>query len=146
MIKLEHDAGKALIVAWLSSGGEMQDDFAQLLGTLEKALDVKRTDQRLAIMVVMETGHALPNAFWRSRAAEVTGRDEFNGYLAIVTQIRLIRGVLTALDWLRTKSYQDKVFTSAKEAKAWLEQERGESFELIDVMIRRMEKERAASA
>jgi hypothetical protein len=146
VITLEHDSGKALVVAWLSSGGEMQDDFGQLIGLLEKALGQKNADQKLAIMVVMESGHALPNAFWRSRAAEVTGRDDFDGYLAIVTQNKLIRGVLTALDWLRDKSYQDKVFPSVEEAKAWLEQERGDTFTLIDIVNRRMSGKRAAGA
>ena len=51
-------------------------------------------------LVVVPAGHAQPNAHWRRRFAEVHGNETAPMEIAVVTESALIRGVITAVNWL----------------------------------------------
>ncbi|HEX7625320.1 MAG TPA: hypothetical protein VF400_17205 [Anaeromyxobacteraceae bacterium] len=50
---------------------------------------------------------------------------------AIITSNPLIRGVLTALNWLRKREYSEAIFGDPEVAIAWLQAERGVSLPML---------------
>ena len=125
MVTINYDEADHALFVCLSPGGEMQEDFDEAIVRIRAALtDPAARGRPLALLIVLEPGHALPDASRRAAAAKLMGGVGDNLLLAIVTQNPLFRGVLTALDWLRQKRYEDHVVSEPAAAVAWLEERR----------------------
>lgn len=110
-----------------SNGGDSARDYVEHFARLEELTALRRAGtKQLALLVVFDPGYPLPNAGNRKRAAQVTAAPHFDHFVAIVSASPLVRGVLTAINWLRPQQHVNEVFTSPWEAIGWLEEKRGE--------------------
>ncbi len=123
----KYQAETNLLVSRIVAGGDEAEDL-QL--HLERMVDATRETARggpkAAVLVIFDKGHEVPTPLLRKRIAEITGRRDFVLHLAIVTESRLLRGVLTALSWLRRAHFDTTVEPTAHKAIRWLEEMRGE--------------------
>ena len=110
-------------------GGNSDADYStHLQHEQEVAIRARSARTKLAILIVQDSGVSAPNAMWRRKIAAVTNAPEFKGVCcAIVTNNTLIRGVLTALNWMRMRDYQEALFESTSVAIPWLEMSCGRS-------------------
>lgn len=69
-------------------------------------------------VVVVPIDHAQPNAYWRRRFAEVHGKETGPMQVGVVTESALIRGVITAVNWLMhaRPNYRASAFDSVDAA------------------------------
>lgn len=133
---------RSLLVCRLARGGDEANDFGPHMDRFRSAAEANvGREQKLAILVVIDAGHPMPGSAWRARIAEVTGLPIFQPYLAIVSQNPLVRGVLTALSWIRPKHYDDTVVPNIREGIAWLEKMRGEPLPELVGMVDRVMRE-----
>lgn len=135
-----HDQARNLLVSRLVVGGDELADFPLHLDRMLEACRVARPSKP-AILVLLDRGHALPDANTRKRIATVSGRADFEPHLAIVSQNPMLRGVLTAVSWLRRAHYSDTIVSSVDEAIRWLEVERGEGLPELRSMLMEVERQ-----
>jgi len=104
-------------------GGDADEDYARHLEKeADMAVRARLARETLAILIVQDRGVPAPNAVWRTRIASVTAAPEFRTIrCAIVTRNALIRGVVTALNWIRKREYQEAIFAELGMAVDWLE-------------------------
>jgi hypothetical protein len=74
---------------------------------------------------VAEPGNPPPNAAQRRRIAEETKRFHTRPLFALVSTSMLMRGVVTAINWIRPPAYEFATFDSFNAAVAWVESHRG---------------------
>jgi hypothetical protein len=115
------EAGAAL---WLFAGPRNDDvDFQLYLDTIV-ALDAKRAGLDEAGMVVAEPGNPPPSSMWRKRIADATATLRAKkAAFALVSASPIVRGVVTAINWLRPPPYAAGTFAKFGDASAWLEKE-----------------------
>lgn len=79
--------------------------------------------------VVVEAGHPPPNAYWRQRIVEVGRAARGPVKTVVVTESALIRGVITATNWLRnlTDLHDTHAFATFALAEEYFEQSTGHS-------------------
>ena len=109
-----------------SAGGDSDEDYAQHLRAMrEVAGRAEESKKRLAIVICQERGFPAPNSSWRKKVAEMTALPSFWPICcAIVSSNPLIRGVVTALNWLRKREYSEAIFGDVEAALDWLEEVR----------------------
>ena len=105
-------------------GGDADADYAQhLLREAHAASRAHCVDKKLAILIIQEVGVPAPDAKWRRKIAALTATTDFQTICcAIVTRNPLIRGVVTALNWMRKRKYQEEIFAESDSGLMWLEQ------------------------
>lgn len=79
---------------------------------------------RLAAVIVHDRGYPPPHATLRSELAEWSAQAHFDPICAFVTPNIVVRGVLTALNWIRQPTHEEKVFAQPGDALAWLQERR----------------------
>lgn len=125
--RCEHDARAGVFACRFSSGGDPLGDYDEHLDRLEEITRAPRSGaERLAILVIFDRSYPLPDARTRKRAAQVTSGERFDHHIGIVSQNPLVRGVLTAIGWLRAQRHVHEVFVSPEDAMEWLDDMRGE--------------------
>lgn len=135
----EFDQARAVLVCRIARGGDEQNDFGPHLERLTSAAEATfGHGPRLALLIVIDPGHPLPDSVWRRRVAEATSNDHFRPYFAVVTDNPLARGMLTALSWLRPQRFEAQVGPSEDRAIAWLEAKRGEALPEVRVLLERV--------
>jgi D-ribose pyranose/furanose isomerase RbsD len=119
-------------------GGDANADYAHHLQfEAEAAAKASRVHQKLAIMIIQEPGVPAPDAMWRSKIAAMTATPEFRTICcAIVTRNALIRGVVTALNWIRKRDYQEAIFAESNSALTWLEKACGRPLPALQHTVR----------
>lgn len=137
MYHSELDERRRLLVCRLIASSNDELDFQTHLDRMLAACRATAgSHQRVAILAIFDRHHGLPSAATRRRIAEVTSLPEFRPHLAIVTENAMVRGVLTALSWLRRPRYESKLVATPEEAIAWLEMMRGEALPELFEMVR----------
>jgi hypothetical protein len=118
--------------------GDSDADYAQHLQMMkEVAGRAEAAKKRLAIVICQEPGVPAPNSSWRKKVAEMTAAPSFRPiYCAIITCNPLIRGVVTALNWLRRRDYSEAIFADIEAGLAWLQASRGESLPALLQTVR----------
>ncbi|MBZ0120937.1 MAG: hypothetical protein K8H88_28340 [Sandaracinaceae bacterium] len=140
----ELDDGRALLVACLSAGGDEMADFRAHVARMRRVCELARPlKKRAAVLVVLERGHALPDAATRKHVAEQTSDASFDPWLVVVTPNPMLRGVFTALGWLRKAHYESHVVSEPAQAFTWLERQRGEPLPELALMLERVLARRA---
>lgn len=85
------------------------------------------------LMVDPQNPH--PNASWRRRFAETRDRVRFARYsFAVVTPSQPLRGVLTAVNWIRPLSsrFEAEAFSTFDDAVRWIEEKRGQKLVAVN--------------
>ena len=140
MYHFEHDPERGLLVSRMAAGGDEQADFGIHLEKLEQALTAAAArGQKLALVILFDSGHAVPNAVWRRAVADFQKRPIFNPDVVLVSGNPLLRGVLTALDWLRGSIINMQPAASGEKAVELIEKQRGAPHPQLLAMVRRVQ-------
>ncbi|MBI1947197.1 MAG: STAS/SEC14 domain-containing protein [Deltaproteobacteria bacterium] len=145
----EFNQARAVLVCRIARGGDEENDFGPHIERLTTAAEATfGREPRLALLIIIDPGHPLPNSVWRRRVAEATSNAHFKPFFAVVTDNPLARGMLTALSWLRPQRFEAHVGPSEERAIAWLEAKRSERLPdvklLLDRVMRREPDRRVA--
>ncbi len=117
MYSVAHSADPPAMVL-LFAGRETSDsEYEGVIGAWERLFRDAKGRPAVGVVVV-PVGHAQPNVFWRRRFAEVHGKESGPVYVAVVTQSAVIRGVITAVNWLmrRRANYHSHAFDTIEAA------------------------------
>lgn len=122
---LDEEQGLAI---WLLSGSSNADaDYEALIASFVRAnaAVLARGHERPAVLQIVDDGNPIPNAYWRRRIANATaqphGRDAM---FSLVTPSILVRGVVSAINWLRPPRYHIGLHATVDDAIAWVERAR----------------------
>lgn len=122
MYHYAHDPKEHLFVARLAGGGDQQADFDLHLEHLRPAIEAATAaGTRLKLVILFEHEHEVPNAVMRAKVAEFQRQPWFNPQVVLVSRNPLMRGVLTALEWLRGGRMSMLTAASPEQATAELE-------------------------
>ncbi len=147
MYSYQHNTEKNLLVCRLYPGGDEDSDFGEHVDRmLEACKAVKPGEPSAAILVILDTKHSLPSAGMRKKIAQITAAPNFTPSLMIVTKNPMVRGVLTALSWLRKTHYKDNVATTTERGIAWLEEQRKTPLPELKIMIEKVLQDSTSSA
>ncbi|UJR79131.1 hypothetical protein [Sandaracinus amylolyticus] len=129
-----HDPVRGLAVWYF---GEMSDeDWAQHFAHLDELATWSRTIGKRAACVVILGRFELPDAKRRAALAERTEQPGYDPYVAFVAPNAAALGALTVMRWLQKKpQYESGFVSSPDEARAWLEQRRGERLAALGRML-----------
>jgi len=92
---------------------------------------------RPAALVYVERNNPMPNAHWRKQIAEASSELAFRARprVAFAGPSPLVRGIITAINWLRPPPYDFEVFSTFDAGVSWLdEQRRGIKPALVEMM------------
>ena len=119
-------------------GADPKDDYAKHLEGMKRSgrFDDGR-GTRPSVMIIQDPGYPPPNAHVRQQVAAMTDDPRFHAVTAIVTTNTVIRGVVTAINWIRRRQSDEQLFSDTASALAWLEKQRGAS---IPALRRAVEK------
>lgn len=94
-------------------------------------------------IIIIDPGYTHPNAYQRKMIAKTIENFKTRRYVfAIVTDSSLIRGVLTAITWLRPEKPNmiSSVHATFEEAARWAELQRGTSFPILNSIMGKARK------
>jgi hypothetical protein len=136
---LGYDRNFALGVFLFSGEKNTDDDFAAYCDSIEwikATLREKPGALAPCGIAVADPGNPPPNAHWRRGIAAVsaTGFPRRTRY-AMVSRSPLVRGVVTAINWLRPPPYEVMVCSTFAEAVRWMEELRGVRLPLFDALL-----------
>ncbi len=136
---------QAMACVWLMSGTtNTDDDFARYVDTIAR-FDAMAAgwDSAVAVMVV-DKDNPRPDAVWRKRMADASTDIKCKPVFALVSQSPIIRGVLTAINWLRPPPFETAAFASLEEATQWAEQRTGRRLPILAQLLDRARQDAAA--
>lgn len=135
----DFNEARAILVCRIACGGDEANDFGPHIERLLSAAEAcKGRDVRMALLIIIDPGHPLPGSVWRRKVAEATGNPVFRPYFAVLTDNPLVKGMLTALSWLRPQRFEAHVTGDEARAVAWLESKRQEALPEVRVMLERI--------
>lgn len=128
MLKLSTDFNSHVMVAAMASG-QTQEEHGQVYAAIA-ALDRSGRDhgRPIAFVFLVAADNSAPDAHWRRRFAEqrkTLGSPRV--FLTIVTQSAVMRGVLTAMNWIvpQPRMMTSTTHATFEECAAWIEQVQG---------------------
>lgn len=111
-------------------------DFAQMLRDGERLDQECRASAEGTIHILITSIETeRPNANWRKRFSEATANIKSQRYIfALVAPSILIRGVMTAINWLSPppKHFHLAAHPNKEEAFRWVEKQRGQPIPILD--------------
>jgi hypothetical protein len=125
------DNAQGLLVGIMSTVPSFDDDLDHeqyLESGIRQQREVAPLRRSAALVLIVDAAYPRPSARWRKRIAEVRDTSPFDTYhFALVTTSSVIRGVLTAINWLSksTPAFQSDAFATFELAQRWVEQQRG---------------------
>lgn len=121
------------LAVWVFSGPTNTDaDFEAYLASIAR-LDLAMLGAGVkhpAVIQVVDEGNQIPNSHWRRRIAEATRVLHCRPLFALVTTSTLVRGVATAINWIRPPRYEVVAWATFDQAVSWVERRRGHSARL----------------
>lgn len=120
MFTIEIDE-RASVAVWLFTGATNDDrDFEAYVASLAK---LRTSALRAGVgtgLQWVERGNPPPNATWRRRIAEASASYPPNCVFALVSDSAMIRGIATAINWLRPATYDFTSTATFDEAFQWM--------------------------
>jgi hypothetical protein len=109
-----------------SEGGNPRDDYqSHLAGQRSIVEKIGPGKPPMALLIYQDPGFPPPDAVTRREVVALTDAPEYSAVTAIVSKSAVIRGVVTAINWLRRKDAEETIHDTAASAVAWLEEKRG---------------------
>lgn len=118
---------------WLGRTGNLQwsvhhaavamNDWERYVDAVRQFLDDLHAEDKYGAVITFAWQSPAPDAHRRKLlAAAIQGGEHAkrNRAHAFVTDSLMLRGVLTALDWLVAKPYEEKIFSAPTEAVEWI--------------------------
>jgi hypothetical protein len=147
MIAIAYEASLHVLCV-RSSGPQVYAENEKLVTALaELDRNGRSAKHVVAFILDLAPGFEPPDAYWRRRFAEQRKGLEAPGvFIAIVTTSRVMRGVLTAMNWISPEGPHVKSVQHAtlEEAAAWVERMQGTSVAAIRSMFARLPSPSAA--
>ena len=133
-------------VIWLVRGRMSAEELERHCNDIASMIAWRRElSQRVAIVLLFE-GEP-PSALERKQLAAAIASPGYDPYLAIVSSGVVVRGVLTALRWMRGQStYEESTHPNVDSALTWLEEKRGRPLAGMRSMLARMTMPKAGTA
>lgn len=114
------------LAVWLLSGTSNSDeDYARYVDSIVRLDRVGVGKHRPVAMLVVDAGNPAPGPAWRRRIAAASSFLKSEPIFMLVTTSTLVRGVLTAINWLRPPSYPFATRATFDEGLHWIEAQRG---------------------
>lgn len=146
MYLLAYDRDAGLVVA-LSYGELTWADHVLSMETLDKLdRDGASGPQPLVTVLVIEPDAGTPTPQMRQDYAAAQGRMRAPKHLfLLVTTSKVVRGVITAVNWLRrpTASFHTEAFATFEQAAHYAEKERGTPLPKLSALLAEVERQRA---
>jgi hypothetical protein len=122
-------------VIWIVRGRMSDEELDRHCRDIADMIAWRRElSERVAILLFFE-GEP-PSALQRKRLAAAIASPHYDPYLAIVSSGVVVRGVLTALRWMRGQSsYEESTHAEKDAALAWLEEKRGRGLAGLRAMV-----------
>lgn len=106
MFSVSHDDAASLVVHYLSGPTNTDADYAAYCSTIER-LNADATGEFLHIgILTIAPENPMPNASWRKRIADASSDIDPNTLFILVSERPAVRGILTAINWVRPPTYQ----------------------------------------
>jgi hypothetical protein len=128
MVNLAFDPALHVLLVYVA-GPQDASDHERVIGAIGRLdRDGRDHDRKVAFMLVLGPETQAPNAHWRRRYAEQRGTFVAPGvFVSVVTESAVLRGVMTAMSWIRpppshVKSVHHATFL---EGAQWIEQSQG---------------------
>jgi hypothetical protein len=131
MVNLAYDPALHVLVVYVAGAQDASDHEKVIGGIARLDRDGRDHERKVALMLVLGPATQPPNAHWRRRYAEqrkalVAPR----AFISVVTESALLRGVMTAMNWVspdppHVKSMHHATFL---ESAGWIEQSQGTPF------------------
>lgn len=87
--------------------------------------DARSREHKAPVFILLaEAGSEPPDAKWRKRIADASRNVNENSLVVFVSESTLIRGIVTAINWIRPPHYATTVVGSIHEAIEWVEKRR----------------------
>jgi hypothetical protein len=128
------DERNGLAVWWPSepTAGEWEHHFADV----EKIVGWSKKLGFRPGVLLLANEFARPDARNRKRLAEITGRPDYDPYLAFVSSNVMLRGLLTMLGWMHAKpSYDIDYLPDEDSGCAWIESRRPGTTPALRILI-----------
>ncbi len=108
------DIEHGLVIGLFSGDHNSDDDYQRYVDSLVAAIGALGSRPGIGALIV-ERGNPIPNAQWRKRIADATGDLGSADTLFILCSADpIIRGVSTAITWLRPPKYELQVVRSTE--------------------------------
>lgn len=122
------------------TGDVGDDDYARCVTSMtEFERAIRSQPHGFAAILVTDPGVEAVPASWRKRMAHFNNSVQAQQYLlAIVTPSSVVRGILTAINWLSPtkQGHQRKAHETLADAWVWIEKQRGRSEPQVDELYR----------
>lgn len=103
------DADQAVAVFLFSGRTNSDADFDAYLRCIAELDVIAASLDRPVLVQLIDPDNALPDARWRRRMAEATQTVRSKPFYVLVTDSAAVRGVLTAINWIRPPPFELEV-------------------------------------
>lgn len=124
MFSVSYDEEAALVVSCFSGSSNSDADYELYCASIvELNAKIVVGVLRIAILTV-DSDNPIPNASWRKRIAEASADIGPNTLFILVTDRTIVRGILTAINWVRPPTHQWCIVSSFDDALVFAEKVR----------------------
>lgn len=146
MLVIKDDVARAAVV-WLFTGpSNSDDDFERYVESIQRMQQIVRGRDAPAGILVTDPGNPPPDARWRRQIAEASRDVDPNVLFALVSTSRIVRGVVTAINWIRPPTYHVDTFSTFAQATAWIEEHGGAAPHVFEGLLAEARAEVEAGA
>lgn len=118
----------ASVAVWLMTGRHNSDeDYERYVASLVDLRARARRKGGGTGLFYADRDNPVPNAAWRKKMAEASKDYPPNCLYAMVSESVVVRGVVTAINWLRPPTYDFVAVATMEEALAWLRERRDDA-------------------
>lgn len=113
------------VVLWFFSGTSSDRDLEEYLLAIATMDAMGATFQRPVAVQYHDPNCTPPTAPWRKRIADASTAIKSQALFCLVSPSPLIRGVVTAINWLRPPSFEFTTCATIEDAADWIADRRG---------------------
>jgi hypothetical protein len=140
MYAYAHDRILGTMVGMLTRPFDEDSDNQRLLESIAKQqADAPSPASTVGVFIlIVDPSYPNPNARWRRKFAEMRDDARFGKALfALVTPAPHLRGVLTAVNWMRppTTRFEAESFVMFDDAVRWVEEKRGQKLPALQRLL-----------
>ncbi len=144
MFAYAYDKVSGTMVGVLARPFNEEADNQHLLEAIDKQqAEVPSPKASGVFILAVDPQYPQPNAKWRRRFAEARGQVRFaKMFFAVVTPEASLRGVLTAVNWVRPTSarFEADTFSTFEEAVRWAEERRGDAAKTLRKLMEEVQQ------
>ena len=113
------DPEQGLLIGLFSGADNDDDDYQRYVDSILEADRRTRAGTAQIAILMVDRGNPPPSAKWRKRIADTTAKLRTEGAVFVLcAESPLIRGVLTAINWIRPPPYAVRIVASFDEVLA----------------------------